>query len=165
MSDTNTEKKLIELIKDFDNAMLVTKTDDGQLDARPMAVADVESDGTLWFITDRTSGKVADLMLSDQVAVTMQSSNKFVTLTCTAHVVDDRKKLSDVWKEAWKVWFPDGKSDPAITLLKIEPSGGEFWDNSGVAGMKYLIKAGKAYVQGERPELDESVNASVALDR
>jgi hypothetical protein len=48
-------------------------------------------------------------------------------------------------------------------LLKIVPTHGEYWDNSGVAGLRYLIKAGKAYLQGDRAEVDESINASVSI--
>ena len=72
----STEQKLIELIRDFDNAMLVTRTEKGELDARPMAIAEATEQGTLWFVTERNSGKIADLMLDQDVAVTMQSSNK-----------------------------------------------------------------------------------------
>ena len=159
----DTEQKLIDLIQDFDNAMLVTKTDKGSLVARPMAVAQATDEGELWFVTDRKSGKIADLMLDRDVAVTMQSSRKFATLSGECRVIDDRAKIEELWSEAWKVWFPEGKSDPSITLLKIQPQRGEYWDNSGVAGIKYLIKAGKAYLQGERAETDESINASVSL--
>lgn len=159
----NTHEKLIDLIHDFDNAMLITKTDDGSLTARPMAVADATENGEVWFVTDRNSGKIADLMLDRDVAVTMQSSRKFVTVSGECRVVDDHAKVESLWKEVWRVWFPEGKSDPSIVLLKIEPTRGEYWDNSGVAGMKYLIKAGKAYLQGERAETDESVNASVSM--
>ena len=38
----DTHKKLIDLLKDFDTAMLVTRGDDRSLDARPMAVAQVD---------------------------------------------------------------------------------------------------------------------------
>lgn len=159
----NTQENLIDLIQDFDNAMLVTKADDGGLDARPMAVAQATDEGELWFVSDRNSGKIADLMLDRDVAVTMQSSRKFVTLSGECRVVDDRAKTEALWNEAWKVWFPGGKTDPSIVLLKIEPQRGEYWDNSGVAGLKYLIKAGKAYLQGERAETNASVNASVTM--
>ena len=159
----NTEEKLIDLIQDFDNAMLVTKSDHGSLDARPMAVAQATDNGELWFVTDRNSGKIADLMLDRDVAVTMQGSRKFVTLSGECRVVDDQAKLEKLWKEVWKVWFPEGKLDSSIVLLKIEPQRGEYWDNSGVAGIKYVIKAGKAYLEGERAETDSSVNASVSL--
>ncbi|MCC9658367.1 pyridoxamine 5'-phosphate oxidase family protein [Rhodopirellula halodulae] len=159
----DTQKKLIDLIQDFDNSMLVTKTDDGGLDARPMAIAEATEDGHIWFVTSRNSGKIAELMLDRDVAVTMQSSNKFVTLSGECRVIDDRSKINELWKEAWKVWFPEGKNDPDITLLRVEPERGEYWDNSGLSGINYLIKAGTAYVKGERAETDEKINATVKM--
>ncbi|MCM2371432.1 pyridoxamine 5'-phosphate oxidase family protein [Aporhodopirellula aestuarii] len=156
-------KKLIELLNDFDTAMLTTRSSDGSLESRPMAIAQVEPDGDVWFVTDRNSGKVADLMLDDEVAVTMQSSNKFAALSGNAHAVDDRSKLDELWSETWKVWFPEGKTSQSIVLLRVEAKHGEYWDHSGTEGLRYLIKAGKAYVQGKRPQPDESINASVSL--
>ncbi|WP_442506034.1 pyridoxamine 5'-phosphate oxidase family protein [Novipirellula sp. SH528] len=156
-------KKLIELIDDFDQAMLVTRAVNGALTARPMAVAQVEDDGDLWFVTDRNSGKVADLMLDEDVAVTMQGSSKFVSLSGKAHAVDDQAKIDELWNEAWKVWFPEGKTSPSLVLLRVEPTRGEYWDNAGLTGLKYLVKAGKAYLQGDRPEKDASINAAVSM--
>ena len=71
--------------------------------------------------------------------------------------------IEELWNETWKIWFPRGKTDPSIVLLKIQPEHGEYWDNSGAVGLKYLINAGKAYLQGERAETDEDINASVSL--
>ncbi|QEG43086.1 pyridoxamine 5'-phosphate oxidase family protein [Roseimaritima ulvae] len=159
----DTQQKLIDLIQEFDNAMLVTKTDEGALHARPMAIAEATEEGELWFITDRNSGKIADLIHDRDVAVTMQSARKFVSLSGECRVVKDQQKIESLWKEAWKIWFPDGSTDTSIVLLKVQPARGEYWDNSGMAGMKYLIEAGKAYLQGERAETDKSTNASVSL--
>ena len=55
-----------------------------------------------------------------------------------------------MWKEAWKIWFPIGKSDPNIALLKFTAHEGEYWDNAGMQGLKYVYDAAKAYVTGER---------------
>ncbi|MCO8122040.1 pyridoxamine 5'-phosphate oxidase family protein [Stieleria sp. TO1_6] len=159
----NPHDKLIDLIQDFDNAMLITKANGGKLDARPMAIAEATDDGEIWFVTDRNSGKIAELMLDSDVAVTLQGSKTFVSLSGVCRVVDDRAKIESLWNEAWKVWFPAGKSDPAITLLKVQPERGEYWDNSGFSGWKYLFKAGKAYLQGEQPEKDDSISAKVTL--
>lgn len=159
----STHEKLIDLIQDFDTAMLVTKTDDAGLDARPMAIAEATEEGHLWFVTNRNSGKIAELMLDRDVAVTMQGSSKFVTLAGRCRVIDDRSKVEQLWKEAWKVWFPEGKNDPSITLLRVEPDRGEYWDNSGFTGIRYLLRAGKAYVQGEKAETDEKINATVSM--
>tara|TARA_R110002049_G_scaffold305056_1_gene501021 strand:+ start:69818 stop:70300 length:483 start_codon:yes stop_codon:yes gene_type:complete len=157
------KEKLIDLIEDFDNAMLVTHGNDEGLQARPMAIADATENGEIWFITDRNSGKIAEIESNPEVGVTMQSGNRFVMLSGTARVVDDQAKIESLWKEVWKVWFPKGKSDPAITLIHVVPSAGEYWDNSGLNGLKYLIKAGKAYFEGDKPAKDEKLNASVKL--
>jgi len=156
------QQKLIDLLNDFDNAMLVTRSSDGSLDGRPMALAKIEEDGAIWFITDRNSGKVADLMMDDEVVVTMQGSSKFVSLSGQAHAVDDRAKLDELWSESMKVYFPEGKASQSILLLRIDPDRGEYWDTSGASGLRYLLKAGKAYLQGERPEADAQTHASVS---
>ena len=68
--------------------------------------------------------------------------------------VDDRAKIAELWDESWKIWFPAGKDDPTLTLLRIRGETGEYWDNSGFNGIKYLLEAGKAYLTGTRPDVD-----------
>ncbi len=162
---TSPDAKLRDLLDEFGVAMLVTRTADGSLRARPMALALAEPDGTLWFATDRHSGKVDELESDGRVAVTMQSKGKFVSLSGTARTVDDRGKVAELWKAEWRVWFPGGKDDPNIVLLKVDGSAGEYWDNSGTSGVKYLIAAGKALLTGERPAVghDPNVHGKVAL--
>jgi general stress protein 26 len=159
------DTKLRELLDEFGVAMLVTRTADGGLRARPMALAEADPDGTLWFATDRHSGKVDELDHDPHVAVTLQSKLKFVSLSGTARTVDDRAKLAELWKVEWKVWFPGGKDDPNIVLLRVDGSAGEYWDNGGTSGLKYLIQAGKALLTGERPDVgdDPQVHGKVRL--
>ncbi len=151
---TTTEDKLRNLLNDFDVAMLVTRTEEGHLRSRPMAMADVEDDGTMWFLTQTDSGKVDEITADNHVNVSMQSSSRFVSISGFVFPVADRKKLDEFWKESWKIWFPDGKDDPSLLLLKVQGERGEYWDNSGTSGIKYLIEAGKAYLAGTRPDVD-----------
>lgn len=162
---TSPDSKLRELLEEFGLAMLVTRTAEGQLRGRPMALAEVEPDGTLWFATDRHAAKVDELAHDNHVAVTMQSRTKFVSLSGTAATVEDREKIARLWKTEWKVWFPGGKDDPNIVLLRVSGRTGEYWDNSGTSGIKYLIEAGRALVMGTRAEVghDPKVHAKVSL--
>ncbi len=50
------QKKLVEALKSFDNVMVATTADDGSVHARPMAVAEVDDQGVLWFVTAIESG-------------------------------------------------------------------------------------------------------------
>ena len=148
------DDKLRELLQDFDVAMLVTRTAGGQLRSRPMALADVQPDGTLWFLTQRDSGKLEEIAQDKHVNVALQSKLKFLSISGTATAVEDRAKVAEIWNESWKVWFPGGKDDPALLLVRVQGDTGEYWDNSGSNGIKYLIEAGKAYLSGTRPAVD-----------
>ena len=143
-----------ELLEEFDVAILATRTAEGHLRARPMALAEVEPDGTLWFLTDRHSGKVEELERDSHVVVTMQSRTKFVSLSGMASPVEDRQLVARLWKVEWQVWFPGGQDDPNLVLLRVDGDAGEYWDNSGTSGVKYLVEAGKALLTGTRPNVD-----------
>jgi len=162
---TTPDRKLQELLEEFGVAMLVTRTPHGELRGRPMALAEAETDGTLWFITGRHSAKVDELAKDNRVAVTMQSSTKFVSVSGKATAVEDRAHVARLWKVEYKVWFPGGQDDPEIVLLRLDGAAGEYWDNSGTSGLKYLIEAGKALLTGTRPDVDNDpkVHGKVAL--
>lgn len=158
------EEKLQHLLQDFGIAMLATRTVHGELRSRPMVVADVQPDGTLWLLTDRHSGKMDEIAHDDRVNVTMQSATKFVSFSGIATAVHDRQKIETLWKETWKVWFPTGKSDPNLVLIRVEGQAGEYWDNSGTNAIRYLIEAGRAYLSGTRPTVVEpQMHAKVDL--
>jgi general stress protein 26 len=152
---TSPHDKLHDLINDFSVAMLVTLTGSGGMHARPMALAEVEADGTLWFLTGRHSGKVMELAQDAHVAVTMQSTSKFVSVSGSAETVEDRDRVARLWRVEWEVWFPGGPKDPDLMLLRVKANAAEYWDNSGTSGLKYLFEAGKALLTGTRPDVGE----------
>lgn len=160
----NQEEKLTDMLSGFDTAMLITHSDAHGLSARPMAIAEVEEGGKLWFLTDRDSGKMVDLARDNHVAVTLQSENRFLALSGRAEIERKTDKIEELWSEKFQVWFPQGKQDPAITLLHVVPQHGEYWDRSGFSGMKYLLKAGIAYFRREQPSVDAKEHGSIAYD-
>lgn len=161
---TTAVSKLQDLIHEFEIAMLVTRSHYGELRSRPMVLVDVDAEGVLWLLTDRHSGKMEEVAADNHVNVTMQSSRKFVSISGTAAPVDDRQKIDSLWKETWKIWFPDGKDDPNLTLIRIHGETGEYWDNSGIRGIQYLIEAGKAYLCGTRPNVATDANLHAKVD-
>jgi general stress protein 26 len=153
---------LYELLKSFDKGILITRPG-GRLHGRPMALASVEDSGDLYFPTSLDSVKAKEIEADPAVMATFQSGYKFVTLNGNASIVRDRALIDKLWHEAWRVWFPDGKDDPHLCLIRVDPTDGEFWDTSGTEAVKYAYRAAKAYVQGEQPEVDRNQNAKVRL--
>ena len=167
MSQTIEQKKkhLHELIADFTTAMLVTRAVDGHLQGRPLALAEAQYDGKVYFSTSIESPKVAQLEADEHVAVTFQDDKRYVSLTGTARTTRDRALIDRLWSEAWKVWFPKGKDDPTLAIVTVTPETGEYWDQTGLAGVRYLFRSLEAYAAGTKPSdgTDERQNAKVPL--
>jgi general stress protein 26 len=146
--------------------MLVTRTSTGDLRARPLAVALVEEIGDLWFVTSLESGKVTEVLKDPHVCVTFQEGARYLSVTGRAMVVCDREKLRSVWQERWRIWFPAGADDVRAVLLQVTAETGEFWDRGGLAAVKFLFRAGRAYLAGREvvtsPEAHQKVNLQPA---
>jgi general stress protein 26 len=167
-NDQTTESKLKEILEGFDDAMLMTKAD-GQktlLRARPMRVADVSDDSTLWFFTGVDSGKVRDALADEDGYVILQKSMKQVVLRGTLTITKNPEKIAQLWSKPLEVWFPKGPTDPNVCLMRFTPSEAEYWDNSGLNGVKYAWESAKAFMAGTTPQgIDRSQHAKIDLGR
>jgi general stress protein 26 len=127
--DQDQRDKLWSMMKSTSIAMLTTE-DDGHLRARPMAASQKAFDGTLWFFTRESAAKVGEVRAEHEVGVTYADpkSQTYVSLSGTASLVRDRATIDAHWSEVLTTWFPDGKDDPDLALLKVEVSAAEYWD-------------------------------------
>lgn len=155
---THQEKiqKLSEMIKDIDFAMLTTVDDDsGRLHSRPMSTQQVEFDGDLWFFTSLDTGKVSDIGRDSQVNVSYAQPDKhrYVSVSGTAMIVNDRAKMEALWSPVYKAYFPEGLDDRNLRLLKVTVQEAEYWESDG------LITTAIAFVQslaGKEVEMGEN---------
>lgn len=155
MSQHDLRQNLLDILKKLDTVMVVNAGRDRVLHGRPMAVADVEADGTLWFMAARDSEKTREVDADERALVTGQDGRTYLSVSGRMAVVDDHAKVLELWRESWKVWFPKGKDDPEIVLMRLRPEMGEYWSASGAAGVRYLFEAAKAYLSGERPSVED----------
>lgn len=145
----NDTKQLAEKIKGIRVAMMTTVEADGTLRSRPMAAQDkdIEFDGDLWFFTYADASKVSEVEQHWQVNVsyTKPDDNLFISVSGTAMLVHDRKKIKHLWKPFYKAWFPNGEDDPTLALLKVNVESAEYWDApSGKMGLLYSMMKGRA---------------------
>lgn len=155
-TDQDNRTHFVELLKQFDTAMLVTHAEGDQIRARPMEVARIDDDGTVWFISGKDSGKIHEIADDQQISVVCQNDRKaYLSLSALARVIRDRAVIAELWQESFQVWFPGGKDDPNIALIAARPEQGEYWDNEGFRKIEYLFSAAKAYATGTTPEIKE----------
>ncbi len=159
------ESHFFELLHEFDTATVITRARTGELHGRPMHVAEVGDDGTLWFVTNVDSTKVLEVRDDSRAMVSLQNSKQFVTMNGHFELVADRAKVEALWKEPYRIYF-DGKSDPEIVLLRFTPFDAEYWDNAGARGVKHAFEAAKAYLKGQKidpAEYDPEAHARLQL--
>lgn len=168
MSDESIDQRerFHELLSSFREVMLVThnngssETDgpslhDSEFSSRPMSISRLDDNCDLWFLTDVDSAKVFEIREDPQVHVIAQDAeSRFVSLSGTARVSQDRALIKELFSEPQKVWWPDGPESPGIRVLHITASEGAYWDTKGVNGVKYLLRAVKAYATGSRPSIE-----------
>jgi general stress protein 26 len=155
VSEAEKRDHVRKLISGFDTAMLVTRTAEGDLRARPLSIAEKSGDGTMYFSTAIESGKVHELERDPCAAVVLQRPGKYVSLSGRAHLQRDRALIQKLWSESWRIWFPKGPSDPSLCLVVFEPQEADYWDAAGATGLKYFFEMAKAYVTKTRPPSDE----------
>jgi general stress protein 26 len=160
MPDKAEIRKLKELIKDIQFAMLTTVEPDGSLRSRPMAAqSDAEVD-ELWFFTSTDSPKVNEVERDRHVNVAFAdpNHNRFISVSGLATVIRDRDRIDEFWNPLHKAWFPLGKDDPNIGLLRVRISHAEYWDTATsrmvqLAGLAKSIATGKPARPGEYRQL------------
>ncbi|WP_114782270.1 pyridoxamine 5'-phosphate oxidase family protein [Botryobacter ruber] len=155
-NDQNTQenlRKLTDKIKDIDIAMMTTQEPDGMLRSRPMRTMETKDDGVLWFFTGYDSAKSQELKQDSHVNLSYAKpgDNLYVSVSGRATLSRDKAKIDELWNPALKAWFPEGKDDPNIGLIKVTIDHAEYWDSPNSA-VVHLIGVAKAVVTGERYE-------------
>ncbi len=156
-------ENLFNVIRDFKTAMMVSLKTSNAMHVRPMAVAEIDSNGGLYFATRLKSPKVSEIELHPSVLVTFQDGQKFAALEGRATISQDKALIDRLWSETWLTWFPDGKNDPSLCLIKVDPVSGEYWDNAGLRGLKYVFESVKAIATGTTPSSTSDQHGNVSL--
>ncbi len=130
--------------------------------ARPMSVQQVDDAGNLWFLSASDSHKNEELAEDASVKLFFQGSahSDFLMLRGTATISRDQAKIKELWEPIVKTWFTEGVNDPRITVIKVAPNDGYYWDtkhNIAIAGVKMMIGAaiGKT--------MDDSIEGTLRL--
>jgi general stress protein 26 len=151
-------QKIWDLIKSSHSALLVTVSQDGTLDSRPMGCLQTSFDGILWFITFRNSLKLVEISNNPNVMVSYAKPSDFeyVSLSGKARVVEDSQKLNELWTEGLRVWFPNGPSDPEIAILAVDAERATYWTDAASMAT-YAWAYVKTRLTGKSPSKDEIV--------
>ena len=148
--------KIWSLIKEARSALLVTVTKDGSLDSRPMGCVQRAFDGKLWFLAFASSPKITEIEHNSHVLVAYSRPSEFeyVSLSGRARIIEDKRKVQELWSEALRVWFPAGPDDPELTVISVDVDEARYWTRAAPV-VTYATAYIKARLLGRRATADE----------
>ncbi|MCW1884171.1 pyridoxamine 5'-phosphate oxidase family protein [Luteolibacter flavescens] len=154
--------KIQEIVGKSPNCFFSTMAANGTTDTRPMNVRQVDAEGNLWFLSSCDSLKNEEIRRLPVVELYFQGSthSDFMHLKGEATVSRDQAKIEELWEPVIRTWFTEGKDDPRITVIKVEPVDGYYWDTkhgNAIAGIKMLIGA------AIQKTLDDSVEGTLRV--
>jgi general stress protein 26 len=161
-NDPNAQK-LYALIKDLRICMMTTAEPDHSLHSRPMYSMAPDEHGHLWFFTKLQSPKVVEIAKERQVNLAYSDPDRqhYVSISGVGEVVREKAKIEEKWSEGLRTWFPEGKDDPSIALIRVKPVRGEYWDSPS-STLVHLYGYMKATLTGEPPtEIGEQKKVSL----
>ena len=132
------------------------------LSTRPMVTQKVDDAGNIWFMSGKNSTKNYEIKADKRVQLfySHQSSSEYLSIFGEAEIIFDEKLVDEMWSPIAKAWFTGGKDDPAISLIKVTPREGYYWDtkNNKVVA---LAKIAAAIVTGKT--MDDGVKGKLKV--
>lgn len=143
-------EKIQELVDAANICLFATQLTKAPVSVRPMSTSKVDDEGYIWFFSKNDSDKNQHIQEDDQVQLfySNNSSSEYLSIFGRAEIVRDPNKIEELWTPMAKAWFTEGKEDPTITLLKIIPKEGYYWDTKNGKVIS-LIKIAVSAITGE----------------
>lgn len=135
-------KKLRKLIKGAQVVMMTTVTGEGRFRTRPM-IPGAFDEGALWFLTRVPTAKTEDIADNQRVHLAWASPKKdrYVSVSGVATILRDPGHVRDLWAREHKAWFPAGKNDPELAVLRVQLDEVEYWDPAANSMVPLEIQA------------------------
>lgn len=153
---TNAElDKLGRIVKDIGTAMLASLADDGSLVTRPLETLQLNAEGELVFFTSANSAKVAQLTEDRHVNLAyVDSANKrYLSVRGQSRMDRDEDTINALWSMEQKVFFPQGKNDPELMVLRVKVRDAMYWEAASGNILEQALDFAQGLVSDEPEDL------------
>ena len=126
-------RKLGELLEGIEVAMLTTRAADGSMVSRPLQTLALEGNGDLVFFTAADSTKLDALLANPDVnlAYAHPARHLYVSVRGHACALVDRTAIDAYWSVMQNVFFPQGRDDPNLVVLRVRVRDAAYWEPAG----------------------------------
>jgi general stress protein 26 len=140
---TDTGKLKQHLWKKMEDSPFIMVGLEGGQHSEPLtAQLDKDQVDTLFFFIGRDNRLAAGGKVMAQFV--SKGHDFFACLAGSARVVDDPAMVDKLWSKPVEAWFPGGKTDPNLALLRFDIADAELWESDmSLAGKVKMLFGGK----------------------
>jgi len=155
LDDQDLEKRLWSEVEKARFGMLGLT--DGRSHMQPMTAFCDKEQNAIWFFTKTTTDLASQTGQGHYAMFTIMAKDQEFQ-TCIGGDLrpdHDRAKIDAFWNPMVSAWFPDGKDDPELTLLKLTPADAQVWVSRG-GPLRYVFETVKANLTHTKPDVGQS---------
>ena len=155
-------EKMKELVEHNRICMFTSNVEEVPLQTRPMTTQEVDDEGNFWFFSPKDSHKNYEVRSDARVQLLFAntSASEYLTVYGMATIVNDRKKIEQMWSPMVKAWFQEGKDDPNLSLIKVAPEDAYYWEPKQNK-MVTLLKIASSAISGKKMDIGQQGSLKV----
>ncbi len=120
---------------------------------QPMAAFADKEQGSLWFYTKKSSDLFRDTGGGHDATVCVMAKDKEFQACVMGKLVPshDQSKIDEYWSPFAAAWYPQGKDDPDLTMMRLDGLDARVWASQG--GLVYPLKIAAANLTHKTPDV------------
>lgn len=124
----------------------ITRMPESEIDTRPMSTLETDAEGNFWFLCKDDSNVAQQLTADDKVELLYgdNSNSTYLFVKGRAVILQDQDIVNRLWTPIAKAWFTEGKTDPSIRIIRVQPSDIHYMDTQHgkiISGFKIMLAA------------------------
>ena len=123
---------------------------------QPMTAFCDKERGSIWFFTKTTTDLARKVGAGHMAMFCVMAKDQEFQACIGGELAPDHDpaKIDAFWNPMVAAWFPEGKGDPELTLLKLTPQDAQVWVSRG-GPLKYAFETAKANLTHTLPDVGE----------
>lgn len=162
---TNQEaiKKIKELSEKAKICMFCTELDKLPVNSRPMGIQETDDTGNLWFISSESSNKNFEIKEDNRVQLYFMnnSDSEYLSIFGEAFIYTDKATIEEKWSAMANAWF-DGKDDPNVSIIRVQPKETYYWDTKA-GKLVSLLSFATAAITGNKTDNSDGVEGNATI--
>ena len=126
---------------------------------QPMTPFTEPDSRTIWFMT-RDDTDLVHQATDGKAMFIVQAKDFQACIGGTLTVTHDRARIDKFWNAVVAAWYPDGKDDPHLTMLRFDCDDAQLW-LSEAGPVRFAFEIAKANITGKQPDVGDRAHLNL----